>query len=53
MAHTINSSCTSCGQCVDACYVNAIVAGNPYKITDDCVDCGVCADVCPAGAIEG
>lgn len=52
MAYKINSDCTSCGACVGACPVDAIVAGDgQYKIEESCFDCGSCVSSCPAGAI--
>jgi NAD-dependent dihydropyrimidine dehydrogenase PreA subunit len=45
--------CTGCGECLDACSVEAIslIEGKVAIDVDTCLSCGVCAQVCPAGAI--
>lgn len=48
--------CIHCGQCVDACFVNAIewdeAKDEPFmKYGDDCQVCGVCETVCPKEAL--
>lgn len=53
MAYKISEDCTACGTCIDECPVEAISAGNIYKIDPEvCTDCGACADVCPVEAIH-
>ncbi len=54
MAYVINSSCISCGSCVDACPMGLITQGDSQYVIDanSCIDCGSCADACPTGAIE-
>ena len=47
--------CTSCGTCVEACPVGAIVldARNLAEIHDaECIRCGQCHDVCPVEAVR-
>ena len=53
MAYVISDKCAACGKCKDACPVEAISEGTPYKIDAElCVDCGACAGECPADAIS-
>ena len=45
--------CTNCGQCVEACPVEAITLDNVAKIdADACTSCGMCVDECPVEAIS-
>jgi NAD-dependent dihydropyrimidine dehydrogenase PreA subunit len=45
--------CTGCGECVDACSVEAIslIEGKAAIDADTCLSCGACVQACPAGAI--
>lgn len=53
MAYTITDACLACGACESECPVNAISAGDIYKIDPDtCIDCGACAGTCPVEAIK-
>jgi|GEM_PF-90323 len=53
MAYVINEGCVACGSCQPECPVEAITAGDIYKINPDlCTECGACADVCPTGVIS-
>lgn len=58
MAITIDlSKCTACGECTEACPVEAIsqdaTQDNKACVDGDtCVDCGACVDTCPVSAIE-
>jgi len=53
MAHVINSDCAACGTCIGECPVEAISAGDIYKIdAAACTDCAACVDVCPVDAIH-
>ena len=53
MAYKIGNDCTACGTCIDECPVEAISAGDIYKIDPEvCTDCGSCVDACPASAIN-
>ncbi len=47
-------TCTGCGNCVDACPVDAIEMNDNLAVVsdDDCIDCGQCVDECPVDAIE-
>ncbi|MTV49774.1 4Fe-4S dicluster domain-containing protein [Heliobacillus mobilis] len=50
--YRINDACINCGNCLEACYVEAIEKGRThYIITDECIACGVCSEVCPKSAI--
>lgn len=54
MAYVISDECTMCGNCKDACPVEAISEGDPKYIIDPetCVDCGICEGECPVEAIS-
>lgn len=53
MAYVITDKCIACGTCESVCPVEAISAGDIYKIdSDTCISCGSCASVCPNDAIE-
>jgi ferredoxin len=45
--------CTGCGECLDACSVEAIslIEGKAAIEVDTCLSCGACAQACPVGAI--
>ena len=45
--------CTGCGDCVEACPVEAIKLENELAVVDEdeCTDCGTCQDECPNDAI--
>lgn len=46
--------CVQCGNCEEACPVDAIhrEANGAYVINkDECTDCGMCVDACPFGVI--
>ena len=46
-------TCSGCGECVDACPLDAITMENDKAVVDDdtCGDCGACVDGCPTEAI--
>jgi len=47
--------CTSCGTCVEACPVGAIVLDDQNLACIDqaeCIRCGKCHDVCPVEAVR-
>lgn len=54
MAVNINKAkCTGCGDCVDACPVEALsIENEKATINDECIDCGVCVEECPNGALS-
>ena len=44
--------CTACGNCADACPVDAITVDDVAVIdAGACTDCGTCVDECPVDAI--
>jgi NAD-dependent dihydropyrimidine dehydrogenase PreA subunit len=46
--------CTGCGECVEACPVQALALEEDHAAlvnADDCQYCGDCEDLCPEGAI--
>lgn len=44
--------CDGCGECVEACPLDAIIQqGDKYIITDECDGCSDCVDACPIEAI--
>ncbi len=52
--HVDKSSCTACGECIDACDYDAIEFDTDGKAVIDqskCKACGDCIKVCPEGAI--
>lgn len=49
------TKCISCGACISACPVNAIVFDENQKAKIDkniCIRCGTCQAVCPVCAID-
>jgi ferredoxin len=46
--------CTGCGECLEACPVEAIsiVSGKAAIDLDTCLSCEACAEACPQGAIS-
>ncbi|HID78265.1 MAG TPA: 4Fe-4S dicluster domain-containing protein [Planctomycetaceae bacterium] len=45
--------CEGCGDCVEACPLDAISIVDEKAVVDEetCGDCGACVDVCPTEAI--
>ncbi len=45
--------CSGCGECVEACPLDAIEIQDDVAVVDEdtCGDCGACAEVCPSEAI--
>jgi len=44
--------CTACGECVEACPLDAIEVNDVAVVdAETCGDCGACVDVCPTEAI--
>jgi Fe-S-cluster-containing hydrogenase component 2 len=48
-----HETCTGCGECVDACPLEAIEVKDDKAVVDEetCGDCGSCVDVCPTESI--
>jgi len=46
--------CTGCGDCVDACPLEAISLNNDAAVIDEetCTECGLCVDECPNDAMS-
>jgi len=46
--------CSACGECVDACPLDAITIEEDHAVVDDqtCGDCGACVEVCPTESIS-
>ena len=46
--------CTGCGDCVEACPLEAISLDNDKAVIDEdtCTECGLCVDECPNDAIS-
>ena len=54
MTASVNQeTCNGCGDCVDACPLDAIEVqdGKATVDEDTCGDCGACVDVCPTESI--
>jgi heterodisulfide reductase subunit A-like polyferredoxin len=49
---TDEEACASCGDCIEACPVDALVMGDELPIVDEavCIGCGLCAILCPSHA---
>ena len=45
--------CTACGECTEACPLDAISVPEKVAVVDEaaCGDCGACVDACPNGSI--
>ena len=54
MAHEIQGSCVSCGECVPVCPEGAISEKRmTFEINATlCTDCESCVDICPVDCIE-
>jgi len=54
MTTVINAeTCDACGECVEACPLDAIELKDGAAVVDPdtCGDCGACVDVCPTESI--
>ena len=45
------SACIGCGNCVDACIVNAVYWDDEINKPMICIHCGYCAQYCPHGVL--
>ncbi len=47
-------TCSGCGECVDACPLEAIEIKDDKAVidADTCGDCGACVDVCPTESLS-
>lgn len=55
MSATVNAeNCSGCGDCVEACPLDAIAIQESKAVVDadTCGDCGACVDVCPTESIS-
>jgi len=52
-ANVDTETCTGCGECVEACPLDAIEIQDDVAVVDAdlCGDCGACVDVCPTESI--
>ena len=46
--------CSGCGECIEACPLDAIAMQDSVAVVDEttCGDCGACIDVCPTESIS-
>jgi Pyruvate/2-oxoacid:ferredoxin oxidoreductase delta subunit len=46
-------ACTACGECIEICQMEALVAADDHTevLRSHCIGCGVCLNVCPTEAI--
>lgn len=52
MTYQIAQTCEACNNCKTICPVNAVIAGDVYRIDAEyCIDCGVCVNECPSSSI--
>ena len=51
---TEKDACVGCGDCVEACPVDALVMGDEIATVDEevCIGCGLCAVPCPNDAVR-
>jgi Fe-S-cluster-containing hydrogenase component 2 len=51
---TDEQACAGCGDCIEACPVDALVMGEEFPIVDEvvCIGCGLCAIPCPSDAVR-
>jgi NAD-dependent dihydropyrimidine dehydrogenase PreA subunit len=55
MSATVDTEkCSGCGECAEACPLDAIALKDNVAVVDEgtCGDCGACVDVCPTESIS-
>ena len=54
-ARVIQEECTGCGDCVETCPVDGVLAVEDEKAvvkSDECIECNACVDACSSNAMK-